>query len=219
MTYIKNTIKTISILLVMFFLVTGCTSTSPQSQNNTTNQGSSDGNNADEMSQPQQYDSELKKFSSEEEVKEYILKVSSQMQTSNRYYTNGDMALKSTNARFESNDASMDTAESSSQGSSEQGATDYSETNIQVEGVDEADIVKNDGKYIYTISNKRLIIVDAYPAENSQVLSEIEFENAPQELFINDDKTVVFTQGYEEIERVSDDSFIPQQQSQQMTNI
>jgi len=29
------------------------------------------------------------------------------------------------------------------------GESDYSETNIQVSGVDEADIVKTDGKYIY----------------------------------------------------------------------
>jgi len=28
-------------------------------------------------------------------------------------------------------------------------ATDYSKTNIQVEGVDEADFVKNDDKYVY----------------------------------------------------------------------
>ena len=26
----------------------------------------------------------------------------------------------------------------------------YSKTNVQVENVDEADIIKNDGKYIYT---------------------------------------------------------------------
>lgn len=31
---------------------------------------------------------------------------------------------------------------------------DYSETNVQVQGVDEADIVKTDGKYIYILKNE-----------------------------------------------------------------
>ena len=72
------------------------------------------------------------------------------------------------------------------------GGSEYSETNIQVEGVDEADIVKNDGKYIYTVSGSKVIIVDAYPAENADILSEIEFEGYPQEIFVNGDRLVVF---------------------------
>jgi hypothetical protein len=38
---------------------------------------------------------------------------------------------------------------------------DYSTTNIQVEGVDEADIIKTDGRYLYLVANNRLLIVDA----------------------------------------------------------
>ncbi|MBL7206816.1 MAG: beta-propeller domain-containing protein [Candidatus Aenigmarchaeota archaeon] len=75
-------------------------------------------------------------------------------------------------------------------------AADYSTTNIQVAGVDEADIVKNDGKYIYTVSSKKLIIADAYPAEEMNKVSEIDIENATiQEIFINGDKLILF--GYE----------------------
>ena len=55
-------------------------------------------------------------------------------------------------------------------------ASDYSTTNIQVAGVDEADIVKTDGVYIYLASGNRTIIVKAYPPEQAQVLSEIELE-------------------------------------------
>jgi uncharacterized secreted protein with C-terminal beta-propeller domain len=71
-------------------------------------------------------------------------------------------------------------------------AEEYSQTNIQVEGVDEADIVKNDGKYIYTVSGKKIVILDAYPAESARILSEIELSDVPQEIFINKDKLVVF---------------------------
>jgi len=45
------------------------------------------------------------------------------------------------------------------------GSPDYSQTNIQVAGVDEPDFVKNDPHYIYVISGSTLTIVDAYPAK------------------------------------------------------
>jgi len=77
-----------------------------------------------------------------------------------------------------------------------QSSSDYSETNIQVEGVDEADIVKNDGKYIYTVSGNKVFIVDAYPAESMGVLSEIEFNGSISEIFVNDDKLIVFGNSY-----------------------
>jgi inhibitor of cysteine peptidase len=69
---------------------------------------------------------------------------------------------------------------------------DYSTTNIQVAGVDEADIVKTDGEYIYLVSENRIIIVQAYPPEQAQVLSEIELEGTATGLFINGNRLVVF---------------------------
>jgi len=73
---------------------------------------------------------------------------------------------------------------------------DYSQTNIQVAGVDEPDIVKNDGKYIYTISNGKLLIVDAYPAEGANVVGKIEINGSVSDIFINGDKLVVFGSEY-----------------------
>ena len=68
----------------------------------------------------------------------------------------------------------------------------HSTTNIQVTGVDEADIVKTDGEYIYLASGNRTIIVRAYPPEQAQVLSEIELEGTVVGIFINRDRLVVF---------------------------
>ena len=62
-----------------------------------------------------------------------------------------------------------------SESASDSGASDYSTTNIQVEGVDEADIVKNDGKYIYVVTGNKLVIIDSYPVDQMDILSEIEF--------------------------------------------
>jgi len=68
----------------------------------------------------------------------------------------------------------------------------HSTTNIQVAGVDEADIVKTDGEYIYLASGNKTIIVKAYPSEQAEVLSEIELGGTVIGIFINGDRLVVF---------------------------
>ena len=53
---------------------------------------------------------------------------------------------------------------------------DYSKTNIQVEGVDEADIVKTDGDYIYSISENKVIITNVTEPNDTKIESRI-YEN------------------------------------------
>lgn len=67
----------------------------------------------------------------------------------------------------------------------------HSTTNIQVAGVDEADIVKTDGDYIYLASGNKTIVVQAKPPEQARVLSEIELEGRVIGIFINGDRLVV----------------------------
>jgi len=47
--------------------------------------------------------------------------------------------------------------------------TDYSKTNIQTEGVDEGDIVKTDGNYIYFVNDKGMTIIDSNPLKMEKV--------------------------------------------------
>jgi len=74
----------------------------------------------------------------------------------------------------------------------EDSATDHSATNIQVAGVDEADIIKTDGMYIYLASGNKTIIVRANPPDQAQIVSQIELEGSIIGIFINEDKLVVF---------------------------
>ncbi len=67
-------------------------------------------------------------------------------------------------------------------------AEDYSATNIQVRGVDEADFVKNDGKYIYLLADGALLIIDAYPAEPARIVSTTPISGAPAEIFLKGDR-------------------------------
>jgi uncharacterized secreted protein with C-terminal beta-propeller domain len=72
---------------------------------------------------------------------------------------------------------------------------EYSQTNIQVEGVDEADWVKTDGHYIYIVSKNTIFILKAYPPEEAEVLSKISLDKNIEGLFINDKKLIVFLGG------------------------
>lgn len=72
---------------------------------------------------------------------------------------------------------------------------DYSQTNVQVEGVDEADIVKSDGEYLYILkeTNPEVVIMKAYPADKAEVVSRITFDTleSPSEIFISDNNLMV----------------------------
>jgi uncharacterized secreted protein with C-terminal beta-propeller domain len=70
---------------------------------------------------------------------------------------------------------------------------EFSETNIQVEGVDEADIIKTDGDYIYTLAQGNLVIAKVYPADEAEILSTTKLDNFnSRELFIHNDKLLMF---------------------------
>lgn len=97
-----------------------------------------------------------------------------------------------------------DKAASSSQDNGTKGsAEDYSTTNIQVQGVDEGDIVKSDGEYIYSlnITNKLVKIVKAFPSDKINVVSSLSFDKnfTPQDIYIDGNKLVAIGTYYEDL--------------------
>ncbi len=72
-------------------------------------------------------------------------------------------------------------------------ATDYSQTNTQVAGVDEADIVKNDGKYIYDLHGSSFKVIQAFPADQLQSTSSVGIEGYPSEMFVDSGRAVIFS--------------------------
>ena len=67
----------------------------------------------------------------------------------------------------------------------------YSKTNVQVENDDEADIIKNDGKYIYTASSNSENKISIYKPDGkkAKLMSQIEYNNVDDdenEAFISD---------------------------------
>jgi len=120
---------------------------------------------------------ELKKFSSYEELKNFVKSSTEQyfsIATIEKARETGIGAIKSEIP------LAVPTAQ------------EYSATNIQVVGVDEADIVKTDGSYIYSVYNNNLTIVEAYPAETARIVSKISLNQSIEGIFINKNKLVVF---------------------------
>ena len=93
-------------------------------------------------------------------------------------------------------DAEINTVAESS-GTTKTATKDYSKTNIQVEGVDEADIIKTDGNYIYSISDNNVIITDVNNPKNIKIVAKLNTESAiPNDLLLYKDKLVVFSTSY-----------------------
>ncbi|HQE23960.1 MAG TPA: beta-propeller domain-containing protein [Syntrophomonadaceae bacterium] len=76
------------------------------------------------------------------------------------------------------------------------GKSDHSSTNVQVEGVDEADLVKTDGNYIYQVKpdTGEVLIIQALPASDMKVAARISFDQRrfiPCEMYVADNQLVV----------------------------
>lgn len=81
---------------------------------------------------------------------------------------------------------------------------DYSTTNVQVENVDEADIIKTDGEYIYYVSNNMVYIIKA---ENLEVVYEINIEREDErfsisEIYLNKNKLVILGMSHLNLEPI-----------------
>lgn len=85
--------------------------------------------------------------------------------------------------------------ESSDAGPSGGGAAStYSATNVQVEGVDEADIIKNDGEFIYLVKGNTVRILKAYPPVELKEVTKLQFSDSeftPVEMYVTAEKLVV----------------------------
>lgn len=69
----------------------------------------------------------------------------------------------------------------------------HSETNTQIEGVDEADIVKTDGNHVYVLHGQTLTVVRSFPIADLGVASSIAIEGQPFEMFIDGNKAVIYS--------------------------
>lgn len=77
---------------------------------------------------------------------------------------------------------------------SEESASSYSGTNLQEAEVDEDDIVKTDGTYIYALSGDFLMISKAFPTDEAALSSKIAVDGSPRGIYLLDDYVVAISQ-------------------------
>src|SRR3989339_708723 len=167
------------IVAVFGFSLTGCT-------NNTQN------NPAITIEEQLASQSKINKFSTTEEIKSFFEENSLGRSYSYSYGIEKEMMWDVVDKESLNAAPRSGTKTVSNIGSSD----DFSQTNVQVKGVDEADIIKTDGKYVYALVKNDLFIINAYPAEKAVVLSKIEFKSRPDNIYIDNNRLVVF--GYDD---------------------
>lgn len=87
-----------------------------------------------------------------------------------------------------------DPVETAGSGAVAMPGNDYSNTNAQVDGVDEQDIVETDGRYVYIIRGEDLIIVDAQDPATAQIVSRTDLgEVWGGEMYLDGDLLTVIT--------------------------
>ncbi|MBI4640490.1 MAG: beta-propeller domain-containing protein, partial [Candidatus Tectomicrobia bacterium] len=69
----------------------------------------------------------------------------------------------------------------------------FSTTTIQEIGVDESDVVKNDGTYLYVLKNAEVRIVKAQPAETIQQVSSIKIDGSSTALYLRNNMLIALS--------------------------
>lgn len=82
----------------------------------------------------------------------------------------------------------------------EENLADYSDTNVRQEGVDEADIAKTDGRYLYTLrdNGRAVAIVDTKDGLREAGQLELEDDHTIHEFYVKNGKLVLVGDTYQE---------------------
>lgn len=191
----KRIFKLSLILVVLAILVSGCTL--PWKKKASVDNPGSDNPNgviSGETDTSASSTKRIKKFSSYDELKTFLEENSADSQNYGGGIMMRDTVMTSLPTMANGLGATKVMSESSV-GLDSAGAPatpDYSSTNNQVVGVDEADIIKTDGNYIYALVRNDLKIIKAIPATEATVVSTITFKSRPQDIFINGTSLAVF---------------------------
>ena len=114
--------------------------------------------------------------------------------TTRNLASSGDIMINSSGIQtdgFTAQESSIDSTVTT------QSTKEYSTTNIQVENVDEADITKTDGDYIYSLSEDKVIITDVKDETQIKIVAEIDSKNSntiPSDLILYHDKLIVISE-------------------------
>ena len=93
-------------------------------------------------------------------------------------------------------DGSLAAPAADAQGNAREEGVDFSGTNNQEAGVDEADFVKTDGRFIYLLNANQLRILGVPEFGELEDLSRLDLEGHPFQMLMAEDRAVVFSTVY-----------------------
>ncbi|MDR1688444.1 MAG: beta-propeller domain-containing protein [Clostridiales bacterium] len=152
----------------------------------------------------------LPSFETEEALNEYFSEMDEKVNRFYEYAADGIMVMEEAEAFADSApraemaasaaaaEPAMDSAMNGAAAAKGAGSAEYSEVNIQVAGVDEADIIRTNGKYIYALNSNSVIIINAYPADKMKEVSRYNFHRdiMPLEMYADGDKLTIISNEY-----------------------
>lgn len=77
------------------------------------------------------------------------------------------------------------------------GPVDFTDTNVQVPGVDEADVVETDGSRLYLLDGGGLVVLDSWPPESTTFRARLAIEGTPVGMFVADGRALVLSYVYD----------------------
>ena len=82
-----------------------------------------------------------------------------------------------------------------SDGDASESPSEFTDTNVQEQGVDEPDMMKTDGNHIYVIADGALQVVKSWPADETEVVGRYDLPSNihPTSLFLSGDQVVLFS--------------------------
>lgn len=72
-------------------------------------------------------------------------------------------------------------------------ADNSSGTNGQVNGVEEADVFKNDGEHLYIARNKELRVIKSWPVDSLGLVGKVALKEQPFEMMLRDKQIILFS--------------------------
>lgn len=121
-----------------------------------------------------------------EQIYRQLLMVKLKDYLHNRYYFNTEEADAPASKIESATEDALNT-------SNKKVSSDFGETNVQVQGIDEGDIIKNDGKYLYCYEKNRISIVQV-DGDDMRVCSKIKGYENLEELYVSGNKLVLISQ-------------------------
>ena len=146
--------------------------------------------------QPEEVDAsgEFKQADSEEELYKTLQELEKQ---TGSYARGGDVMLLEESAEITTMDAgAADTAANQKV----TGDADYSQTNVREAGVDEGDVVKTDGSYLYILKSSGSVRIVDIRGTKMKEIAEIQPEKlneSIEDLYLDGDRLMLVTTGYE----------------------